>query len=305
MGASRQAPPRRRGLGATPVPDGSLNPLRQSLLASRNTDGGWGYYAGKASRLEPTCWALIALGADVRPFDVLRRWPASEGLLLERRGGAPNFGFHGVALLALRALDLQHEAGNSALLSAVQRVKGTALEQTPAMRQDNTLQAWSWIPDTFSWVEPTAWCLLALKKWSRVAGSVIDASRVDVAERLLVDRSCASGGWNYGNSNVLGQQLKAFVPTTAVALLAMQDRTSYPAVVRSREYLEREATTERSGVALALALLVLTAYRRPTGSVRQALQEQIPTTLALGNQLSAALTLCALAAGVGDAAVVL
>ena len=305
MGGSRQASPRRRGLGAMPVPDGSLNPLRQSLLAGRNTDGGWGYYAGKASRLEPTCWALIALGADARPFDVLRRWPVSEGLLLERRGGEPNYGFHGVALLALRALDVQHEAGTSTLLSAVQRVKGKALEQTTAMRQDNALQAWSWIPNTFSWVEPTAWCLLALKKWSRVAGTVIDGSRVDVAERLLVDRCCASGGWNYGNSNVNGQQLKAFVPTTAVALLAMQDRTSYPAVERSRAYLEREATTERSGVALSLALLVLTTYRRPTGSVRPVLQEQIPTTLALGNQLSAALTLCALEAGVGDAAVVL
>ena len=288
-----------------PVPDASIIPLRQSLLSGRNSDGGWGYYAGKASRLEPTCWALIALGADARPFDVLHRWPAKGGLLLERRGGEPNFGFHGVALLALRALDVQHEAGNATLLSAIQGVKGTALEQNSAMRQDNALQAWSWIPNTFSWVEPTAWCLLALKKWLRVAGSVVDASRVDVAERLLVDRCCAAGGWNYGNSNVNGQQLKAFVPTTAVALLAMQDRTSYPAVERSREYLEREATTERSGVALSLALIVLTAYGRATGSVRQALQEQIPTTLTLGNQLSAALTLCALQPGAGDAALVL
>jgi hypothetical protein len=158
------------------VPDASLIPLRQALLASRNADGGWGYYAGKASRLEPTSWALVALGREAEPLDVLRRWPANAGLLLEHRGGEPNFGFHAVALLALRALDVQHEAGNSALLSAVQRVKGTALEQSSLMRQDNALQAWSWIPNTFSWVEPTAWCLLALKKWSRVAGSVVDGS---------------------------------------------------------------------------------------------------------------------------------
>jgi hypothetical protein len=287
------------------VPEASHILLRQSLLAGRNADGGWGYYAGKASRLEPTCWALIALGADARPFDILRRWPSRGGLLLEHRGGEPNFGFHGVALLAVRALDVQHDAGNNALLAAVQRVKGDALEQNSAMRQNNALQGWSWIPNTFSWVEPTAWCLLALKKWSRVAGSVVDGSRVDVAERLLVDRCCATGGWNYGNSNVNGQQLKAFVPTTAIALLAMQDRTAYPAVERSRDYLERQATTERSGLALSLALLVLTAYHRATGSVRQALEEQIPTTLSLGNQLSAALTLCALQTGAGDAAVVL
>ena len=33
------------------------------------------------------------------------------------------------------------------------------------MRQDGSLQAWSWVDGTFSWVEPTAWCLLLLKKW--------------------------------------------------------------------------------------------------------------------------------------------
>jgi hypothetical protein len=285
------------------VPDPSLDILRQFLFTGRNADGGWGYYARKESRLEPTCWALLALGRDAQPFNVLREWPAPGGLLLEHRGGASNFAFHGVALLVLRALDVQHTAGNRALLSAVQGVKGTALDPNPVMRQDNTLQAWPWIADTFSWVEPTAWCLLALKKWSRAEGSAIDRARVDVAERLLVDRCCAGGGWNYGNSNVNGQQLKAFVPTTAVALLAMQDRAAYLAVEQSRRYLERQAVAERSGVALSLALLSLAAYGGPAAHVRAALQEQIPTTVALGNQLSAALTLCALQPGVGDAAV--
>ena len=286
------------------MPDPSLAPLRQYLLDTRNADGGWGYYAGKTSRLEPTCWALLALGPDAHPLDVIRKWPATGGLLLEHRGGEPNFGFHGVALLALRALGVEHEAGNAALLAAVQQVKGIALEPTPLFKQDNSLQAWPWVPGTFSWVEPTAWCLLALKKWAAVSPAAIDRSRVDVAERLLIDRCCHDGGWNYGNADVMGQQLKAFVPTTAVALLAMQDRSSHPAIERSVKYLEGHATLERSGVALGLARLALSALHISGESVRDALRDQVPTILALGSQLSASLALYALK-GTDDGALVL
>jgi hypothetical protein len=286
------------------VPDPSLVPLRQFLLGGRNADGGWGYYAGKTSRLEPTCWALLALGGEVQPSDILRRWPAAGGLLLEHRGGEPNFGFHGIALLALRALNIEHEAGNASLLSAVQRVKGIALEPATPFKQDNSLQAWSWVAGTFSWVEPTAWCLLALKKWAVAKPAAVDRGRVDVAERLLIDRCCRGGGWNYGNAEVMGQQLKAFVPTTSIALLAMQDRSAHPAIERSAKYLETHATTERSGVALALALLALTALHLPGDSVRDALREQIPTIVAVGNQMSASMALYALR-GADDAALFL
>jgi hypothetical protein len=286
------------------VPDLSLAPLRQYLLDNRNADGGWGYYGGKTSRLEPTCWALLALGSEARPFDVLRRWPATGGLLFEHRGGEPNFGFHGVALLTLRALGVEHETGNVALIRALEHVRGTTSKPSPFQRQDNSLQAWPWIAETFSWLEPTAWCLLALKKWSRAPGVSVDGSRIDVAERVMIDRCCATGGWNYGNSNMNGQQLKAFVPTTAVALLAMQDRPSEDAVKRSRQYLAREASSERSGIALSLALLSLTASGADATAVRDALVQQIPITLGVANMLSVALTMYALERGVGNAGAV-
>ena len=178
-------------MAATRVSEDSLTlQLRRSLLAGRNADGGWGYYAGKSSRLEPTCWALMALGPQTETADVLRHWPSSGGLLLERADGGPNLAFQGVALLALRALRIEHDAGTAALISAIEHAKGVALRPSPTQRQDNALQAWSWIPDTFSWVEPTAWCLLALKKWSRAGGFHPDALRGQVAERMLIDRCC-------------------------------------------------------------------------------------------------------------------
>ncbi len=265
--------------------------LHDFLLRGRNGDGGWGYHASKASRLESTCWATLALTprADSK---ALQAWPAVDGLLLERQGGSANYAFHGLALLTLRAVGVDHAAGTEVLLQGLQRVKGKILAPSKINRQDNSLQGWSWIADTFSWVEPTAWCLLALKQISRTAGRPIDAGRIDIAERLLLDRCCVGGGWNYGNSNMLGQELKPFVPTTAIALLALQDRRSLEEVKRSVEFLDRHATSERSGTALSLALIALRAYQRPAAaSVHEALLAQIPTTIAFGNQMAAAMAL--------------
>jgi hypothetical protein len=264
--------------------------LNGFLLTGRNIDGGWGYRSSTASRLEPTSWALLARRSPSE-FGVLTRWPTTANLFLERHGGDPNYAFHGLALLVMKAFGLA-EPEPDGLLTGIQAAKGVQMGPSEINRQDNSLQGWSWIAETFSWVEPTAWCLLALKKW-RGAGN-IDESRVDIAERLLVDRCCEQGGWNYGNSNMLGQQLKPFVPTTAIALLALQDRPSLPEVRRSLGYLESHATDERSGSALALASMALQIYGRDNSAVVSALQGQAPTTITLGSHAAAAMALCAM-----------
>jgi hypothetical protein len=284
-------------------PSVPLAELRRALLAGRNNDGGWGYYPGKASRLEPTCWCLLALRDQ--DAGALEAWPVDGELLRERRDGEPNYGFHGVALLTLLARNIAHRSGNSRLLSGLQQVKGTAVEQSKYQRQNNALRGWSWITETFSWAEPTAWCLLALKKWSKVPGASIDSRRVDEAEALLLDRCAITGGWNYGNSNMMGKELKAYVPTTAVALLSLQNRQSEAAVKRSIEYLERAATTEPSGVALSLAILALGALGRDVSAAREALVAQLPTTLALKNHVATALAMVALGTDHVEPAVVL
>jgi hypothetical protein len=275
--------------------DMDSRPLTDLLIAGQNADGGWGYYRHKQSRLEPTCWAVLALVHTGRQGssagEALRRWPARDGLLLERAGGEPNYAFHALALLALRAAALEHRDGNLALFNRLQRVKGLALEPSETNRQDNSIQAWSWIDDTFSWVEPTAWCLLALKTCAQPWRARMDAVRIRDGERLLSDRSCRGGGWNYGNSNMLGKELAAYVPTTAVALLAMRDRSSEPFVIEGLDFLERHATSERSAMALALASRALDVHGRDTAVVRAALQEQVPMTVTLGNHAAIAAAL--------------
>jgi hypothetical protein len=272
-----------------------LQELEQCLILSKNADGGWAYHRGKKSRLEPTCWALLALGERADPV-VLRTWPAADGLLLERRDGTPNYAFHGLAALTLNARRVTHERGNSPILGALQRVRGEALPPSKINRQDNSLQGWSWIGGTFSWVEPTAWCLLALKQCARAGTIRLDSERIRVAERLLIDRCCRDGGWNYGNANMLGQELRPFVASTALALLAMQDRRDVPAIERSIDFLTRAAGAEVSGPSLALAFIALSRLRRPASAVRDALIGQVPTTLEFGNQMAAAMCLYALRA---------
>jgi hypothetical protein len=280
----------------------AISVLRARLTSARNADGGWAYYAGKTSRLEPTCWSLLAM-RDVSS-DVLREWPSADGLLLERREGQPNFGFHGLALLTLLDRKIEHRDGNAALVAGIQRAKGVALGDSRINRQNNGLQAWSWMGETFSWVEPTTYCLLALKKAQR-AGLSVDGKRVADAEALMFDRCGVTGGWNYGNSNMLGKELPAYVPTTALGLLSLQDRSSDDAVRRSLDYLERDALSERSGLALSLAMIALRVFQRPVDAISAALVQQLPTTLALGNLHAAALALYALRTDHADAALVL
>src|SRR5262245_59995163 len=56
--------------------------LRDQLQKARNRDGGWGYYPGKSSRIEPTCWGLLALQ---EPQDVSGRAGGAAGFLLAQR----------------------------------------------------------------------------------------------------------------------------------------------------------------------------------------------------------------------------
>jgi hypothetical protein len=278
--------------------------MRVALLSAVNADGGWGYYPGKGSRLEPTCWALMALrNAELGPPS--RRASSSalfqqsrykDGLLLEpavRDEDRPNLAFNGLAALLLAG---QKELGTGGLLegvtSGIIEHRGLKLPQSPLSPQDNSLQAWAWIDTTFSWVEPTAWCALALKK---VAAGRRDAlARIDVAERMLRDRCCVAGGWNSGTAMVLGQGLNPYVPTTALGLMALQNLPQDPVVVRSLAALRRLSLSERSAMALSLTLIAFALFGISTGELEQALLDQWNRTLFLGNMHSTAMALYSL-----------
>jgi len=257
--------------------------LRGFLAQSRNADGGWGYYAGKASRLEPTCWATLALvrpGQAVRDrnaaqafFERLTGWQQESGLLAEAEL-PPNLAFNGLAAFVAAACGETdaHRALGMRLLSSIGAVYGVRLWPSIYQRQNNRLRGWPWVEGTFSWTEPTSWCLLALKH-RRQALNDRERRRIGEAEALLLDRCCRVGGWNVGNSNVLGRELSPHVATTAPALLALQDRVHLPPVRRSVAYLQEAWPLELSGVGLALTALALTALGLPAGEIGAALSD--------------------------------
>src|SRR5687768_14195844 len=74
------------------------------LRSLRNADGGWPYQPGKGSRIEPTCWALLALSqSEGQPLDldVLRRWPRRDNWLIDVTGAPANHAFNALAALTL------------------------------------------------------------------------------------------------------------------------------------------------------------------------------------------------------------
>jgi hypothetical protein len=281
----------------------AMTRLRHALVSGRNADGGWGYYPGKASRLEPTCWALLSLGSGAESRQL--REPAAAwlvacqrpaGWLVERPEWPVNIAFNGLAAFTLlHHRDMAGEDWRRRLLTFLLASKGIAVAAADTTGQDNSLQGWSWTDATFSWVEPTCWGLLALKK-ARASGFVEAAShaRITEAERLLIDRTCRPGGWNFGNASVLGQDLRPYVPTTALGLLAMQDRRQENAVVRGLAALETLWPEEISAGAMALSLVCLDVYGRPVDQLVARLIEHASATLTFGNHHGIAQALFAL-----------
>jgi len=284
--------------------------LHDAIVAARHADGGWGYGADKAARLEPTSWALLALldcGIRLPNSDLsggvssLSRWQQSNGLLSDAPHGMPNLAFNGLAALVLRRMQEQTVVNapgdghvETRLLEGIRATKGVRTGASTFNRQDNRLQGWPWVNRTFSWVEPTAWCLLALKKARRATSDGRFDARIDEGNRLLIDRCCREGGWNYGNSNMFGKELHPYVPTTAVALLALQDHRSAPEVSRSLRWIRENGNGESSGLALSLALILAHVYHEPNEGLERCLCDEIARKGSPANPATTAMALYAL-----------
>ena len=315
----RQAEPPIRLSGAGDQAPGGLVPdrtevvggLRRRLVGAANASGGWAYHAAKASRLEPTIWALMALLADGNSSAILAARLSrdrgflfgardADGLLAEQPDRPPNFVANGLAALLFQQYpDVFGRRRTHQLLATLAARSGERSPASHFIGQDNSLRGWAWIDRTSSWVEPTAWCLLALKKAGMGAPPLVSdevGSRISEAEALLFNRCSPSGGWNYGNPIVFGQVLGSYIPTTAVALLALQDQPDHPAVQRSLRFLQANRLAEPSGFALALTLICFRTYGLMADDVERLLVGAVHgTTSPFLNLHGAALALYALA----------
>lgn len=246
--------------------------LAEVLLDAQGSDGGIGWIAGATPEPEPT--AILALALD---DDRARRWLADhqspDGAVVFETGEVRNTGAAALNALALPTEAARLTALDFAIAALGERVEGSSLPDEPA--------GWGWLPGTFGWVEPTSRVVLATRLLRPT-----DTATVDAGLAILRAREVAGGGWNYGNSDVLGTDLTPYAQTTAAACLALQGLDE-PALRRGLDQLRGLARRERGGLSLAMAAV---AFRLCLGEgstahheVATALGQQYERTAFLGN----------------------
>ncbi|HWP65461.1 MAG TPA: hypothetical protein VNO26_06065 [Candidatus Limnocylindria bacterium] len=266
--------------------------MRAALLARQNPDGGLGARPGLPSATEPTALAVLALSFEPDQPDTLplrawlrarqtpeHAWPVMAGLQEPSWTTA-------LAVLALARYPEDAplaERGAAWLTSSRGKtidtrggLLGRLFGATPTNELDGTLVGWPWVDGTFSWVEPTAYALLALRAVSPPPAGA--TARIAEGERLLLDRVCRDGGWNYGNRRVLGEDLWSYPDTTALAVLALGRRADRGITDRALACLESMLTRNHSGLATALGVLALAAHGRDVHALRERLQARFEAT---------------------------
>lgn len=253
----------------------------EHLLTAQNPDGGWAAYAQGPSRTEPSALAAMALrltgetagGVNAEAGLAWLRdrqhasggWPATDGLRADSW-------MTSLATLAVSHFEPEGDAARLGVGWLLRQEGQTASwwvrflvrlrPASQAVELDPNLTGWPWTDGTFSWIEPTAYALLALKRLRATLPERSAAARIDMGERMILDRACREGGWNYGNSVVLGEELWPYPDTTALALLALQGRASEE-IEAGLTALSRMLEENRSLLAVSLATLCLRAYDRP------------------------------------------
>ena len=235
----------------------------ETTLDTLSTKPVIGYAPDAAPATEPTSLAALALIAhDRQPkakpaVDFLSSSQSPDGSVGVRKQEPEPQWPTSLAVLAWQAYDKQAYAANiDRAVNWILEAKGKAMEQTSDMGHNTTLVGWSWAEGTHSWIEPTAFHVLALKATSRG-----EHPRTREAIMLLLDRQLPSGGCNYGNTSVLGQMLRPHVQPTGVALLALakeQDQGSR--IAKSVSWLRKALSKETTPASLAWGLLGLAAH---------------------------------------------
>lgn len=287
--------------------------LEQALTARQRSDGAWSAWIEGPGFTEATALATLAL----RDFDADASARGAAWLADHQRADGAWPPSDQVALsswttpLALLALDPGREAAFERGLSWLldhggrgypwyQKLFFRLFPEREAIELDPDLKGWPWLPDSFSWVEPTAYAILALR--SRESSDDRVALRIDEGQRMLLDRMCEGGGWNYGNSRVLDEALWPYPDTTALALMALADRERGAEIAESLTALRGMIADVDSALSLSLAVLCLDLYQVDATEAKRRLSVRVD---AIADESDTrALAFAAMALGAGPKALV-
>lgn len=251
----------------------------QELIDRQLPEGGWPFTSDTSqSALEPTALALLALpsnsarerGTAIRFLLHMQNangsWPAFSG---DDGGGS---GLTGLALYALNRCCAQGTVTNRAVHWLIESRgweshwlwKWKFRTSDRHVRFDPDKFGWPWMPETVSWVVPTAYSLLALKHARGISQQDLVHLRIRRGVEMLFDRICPEGGWNAGNGVVYGFPLAPHADATALALLSLLSEPRNDFITASLDWLERRAETCFAPWSLAWTILALDAFGRPT-----------------------------------------
>lgn len=230
------------------------------LAASQRGDGGWSYYAQGDSAVEPTAEAVAALwvmdaeeaarkkglaflaGMCNADGDLRPQPSQTDGTTIAAIAGTVMAACGGDKRLAVKVADR--------LLS----IEPETAPKTTAIADDPSLHGFSWLPRTYSWVEPTGYGLILMHHVGKESHP-----RWVEARNVLLDRAVRTGGWNYGNSRVFGSDLEPQPMTSAVALLGLWGETESDVVKRGVEYLRKVQADVPSALSLGWVAMALRA----------------------------------------------
>ena len=224
-----------------------------------------GYLPGATPAAEPTALAALALAghAQVQAATAAAQWLAEQqtasGAVGVRAGESQPGWPTSLAVVAWNAVDRRRwETSVRRAVDWLLSHRGKSIPRSEHFGHNSELVGWAYAENTHSWVEPTALAVLAL-----AADGRRDEPALGEAVTLLLDRQLPSGGWNYGNTYVLGQLIRPHLQPTGLALLALAAAgVSGNAVAHSVDWLSAQLGPRTPVQSLAWSLLGLRAQGR-------------------------------------------
>ncbi len=253
------------------VTEADLDSRLDFLKRTQNADGGWGYFAGKQSWMEPTAYAILALKGSPHSDEAIRRaWKLAQSWQMPDGGWQPGSQVRestwvaalGVIVAScLGCLDVAGPKTVPWLLStkgqesrwAVRLASYVHLLKTDV---NVTHSGWPWRPGNSSWIEPTALTVVALKRSLLWKSDHHVNARIRDGEELILSRRGRDGGWNSGNPSVLKYDVPSYPETTALALIGLQGRgnenLSEPLSAAEKLYGQCKSSLAKAWLTIAL-----------------------------------------------------
>lgn len=255
-----------------------ISPYLEELQKRALNEGGFGLHAGREYRPDATAWAILAIDAAGIRTDIVERArkrladsQKSDGRVCVSVEHPEAFWPTPLAVLAWHGSQAYREPQSRAVRFLI-AINGRHFARTPdsPITHDTSLRGWPWIAETHSMVEPTALTLLAL----RMTGHE-DHERAREAVRMLMDRQLPKGGWNYGNTELYGQELNPQPENTGLALCALSDLVSRSDVQRSIDFLGSRIHQIRTPLSLGWGILGLGTWGKRSDDARSWVQESL------------------------------